>query len=55
MDDSLGTIEEELEQLELSSTGERSGQSLALRFDSKLPEFNFEISQFGQSTLSTLK
>ena len=29
MDDSLGTIEEELEQLELS-TGEKSGRSLSL-------------------------
>ena len=31
MDDSLGTIEEELEQLELSSTGEQKWPELGLK------------------------
>ena len=40
MDDSLGTIEEELEQLELSSTGEKTGQKFNKKATKKEPVRN---------------
>ena len=43
MDDSLGTIEEELEQLELSSTGEKTGQKSDKKAKKEL------VSESGQS------